>query len=484
MPERLVETREAYTSGQPLARLAGFGPALVTLLLGLAVWALFFPALMSGDSLAQYHEALSRRFTSWHPPLMAIVLSGVLALGGGLGLLMLVQCLAGVFGVRALAGACLDELLGDRLSPGARAWIPVAVLALLLLPVSPLAFYLMTFWKDAWEMVTLLWLGTLSLRLVGSRDRPSVPLVAGVILLGALCGLVRHNAMVALPFLGLFLGVELRRRKIRFAPAWVLAPLVAFLTLNTLLDRVFAVQDLSPEDWVLALDLAGVCARDAEACSHLPFTRSQVRDMDGLRARYRPGDLGSVFWEEPTPMSFEMVTLANRPAIRAEYRRALRERPLLLAKLKIVAFWRMLGTKRTSYFFQDSLPRNSVGLALNERFRRAREALVRGGHASAEGPLRWISGAHIVWLLANVAWLLGLLAAAWRRRDSRFLSLAFLLMVPLGYSCSYLPATPVPDFRFLYPSTLWIQCVTVALLLGLLRQKPRGLAPKRASVSE
>jgi hypothetical protein len=486
MQENLSETREAYTAGRLLTR---YGPILATLVLGLGVWEVFYPALMSGDSVMQYQQALTHRFTSWHPPLMAIVLSGVLALGGGLGILMLAQCLAGVFGVRALAGAGLDALRGDRLSPAARAWIPVAVLTLLLLPVSPLAFYLMTFWKDAWEMVLLLWLGALSFRLVGSRGRPAAALISGVVLLGAFCGMARHNAMVALPFLGLFLGVELKRRGVRFAPAWVVAPLAAFLVLNTLLDRVFAVEDKSPEDWVLALDLAGVCARDAAACSTLPFTRSQIRDMDGLRARYRPGDLGSVFWEEPLLVDPGMVTLEHRPEIRAEYGRALRERPLLLAKLKVVAFWRMLGTKRTFYFFHGSLAENPYGLQLNERFRGLRESLTREEAEVAESRLRWISGAHIVWLLANGAWVLGLLAASWRRRDGRLLSLALLLMVPLGYSFSYLPATPVPDFRFLYPSTLWVQCVTVAAALGALgtgplRQKPMGRAPNRASVSE
>src|SRR5438270_96857 len=143
-------TREDYTGEERLtSRRASWGSALATFILGLGVWTLFHPALMSEDSIAQYGEATVGQFFSWHPPLMAIVLSGVLAAGGSLGMLMLGQCLAGVFGVRALAAACLDEIFPGRLSPRLRSWLPVAVLALLLLPASPLAFYLMTFWKDA-----------------------------------------------------------------------------------------------------------------------------------------------------------------------------------------------------------------------------------------------------------------------------------------------------------------------------------------------
>ena len=450
-------------------KLSRYGPPLATLIAGLAVWSTFHPALMSPDSLEQYRQALDHDFLNWHPPLMAIVLSLVLGAGGSLGLLMLVQCLAGVFGVTALAGACLGAFRGDRLSPAARAWLPVATLALLLPPVSPLAFYLMTFWKDAWEMVLLVWLGTLSFRLAAAEEPPGRARLAGVVLVGALCGMARHNAVVVLPFAGLFLGWELRRRGMRLglAALWAAAPLAACLLLNALLDRAFAVKDNSPEDWILALDLAGVCAKGGDAdCAALPFTRGQIRDLPGLRLRYRPGDLVSAFWEKPELVDRGMVTLAHRPALHAEYRRALREHPLLLARLKIVGFWRMLGTRRTYYFFQGTLAENRYGLALDGPLPGAREWWTRAAQKTAEGPARWISGAHLVWLLAGVAWMLGLLAAAWRRRDGRLLSLALVLALPLAYAASYLPATPVPDFRFLYPSTLWIQCAAIAVALS------------------
>lgn len=443
-----------------------WGPALATLVLGLAVWTLFHPALMSEDSIAQYGEATVGKFFSWHPPLMAIVLSGVLAAGGSLGMLMLGQCLAGAFGVHALAAACLDELFPQRLSPRLRSWLPVAVLALLLLPASPLAFYLMTFWKDAWEMVVLLWLGVLAWRLCGSRGPPSKPLVAGLVLLGAVCGMVRHNAVVALPFLGLFLWAETRRRGVRFAAAWAAAPLLAFLALNPLLEAVFAVHDLSPQDWILSLDLAGVCARSDQACAGLPYTRSHILDRKGLRARYRAGDLGSVFWEEPRLVDPGMVAREHRPQIRAEYRRALLSYPGVLVRLKLAAFWELLGTEKTFYFFQDRIAENPYGLALHERSAGARDWLARSAKGTSESPWRWLWGVHLVWLLANLAWLAGLLAAAWRTGEGRLRSVALSLLVPLGYALSYLTAAPVHDFRFLYPSALVIQVLTLTWLLA------------------
>ena len=55
--------------------------------------------------------------------------------------------------------------------------------------------------------------------------------------------------------------------------------------------------------------------------------------------------------------------------------------------------------------------------------------------------------------------------------------LAGVLLIPLGYYLSYLLATPVHDFRFMYPSTLMVQCVALAWLIGGLAQKPTGRAP-------
>ncbi len=92
--------------------------------------------------------------------------------------------------------------------------------------------------------------------------------------------------------------------------------------------------------------------------------------------------------------------------------------------------------------------------------------------------LRWISGVHLVWLTvcgAEVIALLGLWAAS---RRAEYRRLAWVLLIPLGYYLSYLFAAPVHDFRFMVPSTVMVQCVTLAAAAGhFLAQKPAGRAP-------
>ena len=77
---------------------------------------------------------------------------------------------------------------------------PLLVLLLLLVPISPLAFYLMTLWKDAWAAILMLWIGALGLDLFrrgATRER-----ICADRRLAALLGLVRHNAVVILPVVG------------------------------------------------------------------------------------------------------------------------------------------------------------------------------------------------------------------------------------------------------------------------------------------
>lgn len=460
---------------------AGRLPDLLTAAVAFALWRLFFPGLMSLDSIAQYSQALTGEYNDWHPPLMAIVLKIVLASGGAIGILMLAQCAAGAFGIRALAAAVLATLYGDRIPPRRAAWISFLVLVALLIPVTPLAFYLMTFWKDAWAMILLLWIGALALDLYRTGPEPKRILLLAV--LGASLGLIRHNAVVTLPIVGLALLLILRRHA-RPRPAAVAVaalPLLLYLPATPAIDLVFGITELHPDSQIMALDLVGLCAEDRAVCDRLPWTESHILDESSL-ARYRPGDLGFIFWDEPKHV--DPAIRADYGRLRDEYLQAVREHPLLLAEVKWEAFETLLGGDRTFYFFHDTIVENPYGLRLNARFAPVRERLSALTGAVALHPaLRWISGVHLVWIVANVLWVAVLLALSFREGRARYRFLACVLLVPLGYYASYLLATPIHDFRFMYPATLAVQCVTLSWLIGTLAQKPAGRAPSLAMFS-
>jgi hypothetical protein len=176
-------------------------PSLIAAALGIFNWAVFRPAIMSPDSLAQFEEALANRYSDLHPAIMAIMLHWSFRFGG-LSRLMLCQCVAGTIGVFALANSVLRLLNFGRRSP-ADPWIAVGILTFLLIPISPLAFYLMTFWGDAWVAVALVWVSSLLLETrQDDRSGPRTPyhIIALAVLCGFCCA-IRHNAIAMLPFL-------------------------------------------------------------------------------------------------------------------------------------------------------------------------------------------------------------------------------------------------------------------------------------------
>jgi hypothetical protein len=100
-------------------------------------WALFFPANMNPDSIAQYQQAPTGQFDDWHPPAPAVILSAVMACGGDIGLLMLFQGIAGVVGLRQFASELIGEFCAsDAMTESARSLWATLVAALFLIPIN------------------------------------------------------------------------------------------------------------------------------------------------------------------------------------------------------------------------------------------------------------------------------------------------------------------------------------------------------------
>jgi hypothetical protein len=443
---------------------------LLLVVLGLILWRVFFPALMSYDSAVQFNQAWVGRYNDWHPPLLAITLHLFLKAGRNIGALMLVQCLAGLFGLRALVLAWLRAFHGPAVSPRRAEAIALLVVLVLFLPVSPLPFYLVTFWKDSAAAVLLVWTCAVALPLVSRREEDAggrFPWlrIAGVTALSVALGMVRHNAVAVLPAVSLVLGYAAARSLRRPATVAVaLAPLLAFAVCDPALNRGFHVRKAHIERQMMVFDLFGMCALDARVCDSIPYVRSMFQVPD-YRRRYVPGDLGNSFWAAPAVLDPKIQWDGDR--LRAEYLRAARGFPGILARVKLEAFGTLLGVHEPLVFFHSTLADNKYGLRLNERFAPARAALAGWTLAAGRSPgWRLLSGVNVVWLLADCAWIVALVVA--RRRP-----LALVPLLPLAFYLSYLPATPSHDFRFMYPATLAVQAITFASLFALVQRSGR-----------
>ena len=460
---------------------------LLCVMAAVAVWGAFYPAIMSSDSLDQYAQAYDSDYDSVHPPVMSVVIAGVLRCGGNIALLMLGQCLVGLLGLRALLMALLRHFTAGEMPPAVRSRTASGLALLFLVPLSPLAYYLMTFWKDAWLAVTLLWIGALSVGLWEDRDahRGLTWYLRFVLLLlaMAMAVLVRHNAAVLLPVFGVLCAVIVYRSRRFYALLAALLPLVGLAAGTALIHRIVTVRPAYPEYQVMGLDLVGLCYLDPQRRSSLPYTDSCLTD-DLYRTGYRFGEIGPLAWYPVPLVRPEYLGYVNRypenKALTREYWHAVCTYPFGIMEVKVRAFVRLLGWSGTPVWvhsFFNGLDPNRFGLAPPAVVQPLRTALLKlADFVSGHPWLRWVSGVHLVWLA--ISWTVWLVVFVWwwyRRTAVMLLRLA-LVSLPAAYYFSHLLAVVVPDFRFMYPATLFTQALVAAWLVAriylLFRRKP------------
>ena len=476
----------------------------VCLIAAVVVWALFFPANMNPDSIAQYHQASSGRFNDWHPPAMAVILSAIIACGGDIGLLMLFQSMAGIFGLWAFSYAIMyDSDRHDIMTVTARSWVATIVTVLFLIPINPFVFYITTFTKDAWLMIILLWIGAFTFRIHGSGVVRRLPVrILEYGLLVALMGLaphIRHNALVLLPPLCFVCLLTVGRSGFRTAWFPALLPIAAFVLWYPLFYWTVLVEQTLPSTQVKALDLIGICVLDSAARADLPYTDACL--ADDYRARYRFGDYTPIYLDAPSIVKSKYISghfgqnkeneylvdygivagpKKSNESLDRDYRVAIRKHAWTLIKVKLLSFWPLLGiqTYRNDNFtintwVMSGIVPNSLGLKSNTVWEWPRRKVTNLAWRTAHSPLRWISGVHAVWLVVTLS---TLCIALLRHRRSptptqHWLFHAVWLTVPLSYYLSYLLATPCPEYRFMYASTINVQIYILSVLINLIFAK-------------
>ena len=456
---------------------------IIYVLISISIWAIFYPALMSTDSIYHYRDALNGFYNDFHPPLLPITLSGIFSIGFDIGFLMLIQCLAGCLGIRFLSISVQKSFIDNQLSGTAMELIALATLVILLIPVSPLIFYLMTFWKDAWLAIFLIWAFAFSIRLYNKADTsqnlafyPEFFILAFII---ALAALTRHNAKVIFFSLCVTSWMIMRHRRARGAYILALSPLVFYLILNQVQYEHFNVERTHLGKYIMALDLVGLCVESENICDELPNLKRHLRQ--DYSKRYVSGYIGPILWESPRIIDDEYFSEENRPKIIEEYKFALMKHTRTLAKVKIKAFWYLLGIKEKLSPFYPGIKKNTFGLSLNDRFANIRDKLIRAGiKVSKHKYLRLISGVPLVWILVGISWEVGLMILYKKNRKLKYLFYLTLISTTIIYCFSYLLATPGHDYRYTYPATLIIQILTTSTILGFflsrLKFHPKGIS--------
>lgn len=474
-------------------------PVCACATLGWLVWLVFRPGLVGSDGVWQTHQALGGAFNDWFPPVMAVALRQSFLQFQSFAPATLAQAVLGCLGVYHVARAALRFAFPGVLAPRRESVAALGVLAVLLVPPSPLAHYLAYVQNDGWLIPGLLWAVAGWVNLELTRPAPGVPPTrterltrlgwwAAAALGSAWAVLLRHNAVVLLPaFAGLAAVAAYHRGRVAAVAAAVLVVALP-LGVERAVVAHYRVERLHPEDQVIGLDLVGVCAERDDLRAVLPYTNAHLVG-EHFRERYGVGFVNCLYlyhpaeWRPTRPEYVgEVVDGVQRFGTRhaelaAEYRTALRECPATLAVVKLRAFglhvW--LDHPGDKWHATELLP-DLTGRRPDPAAARVRDLLRQVDAAVERSPaLRFLFTNHLPWLVVDVLAVVLVAAVAQYGGGRRCRVGLLVLLVPTAYYASHVLAVAGLWYRYMYPAALLVQVGCLVGAIGIAGRVKRRL---------
>lgn len=441
---------------------------VISIALALTVWAVFYPGIFSVDSLYTYNEAITGRFTDIRPPLISFMLFVFFRAGGTLGLFMLSESLLGFLGVRRLLLA-----ITDLFSAGKQRQELVASTGILILssPLTPMPVYFVTLWFDSWLVILLLW--TIALFLELSKTTKTVTLrdytkIITILILISLVMLIRWNSLILYPPLILTWSIIIWNRF--FSPRMFLAlaisPLLICLFFFIFQYNVIGVARAHNERVAFALDLASMIVYDPAVCQTLPLQScGLIQGKITSEFVVGAGAIDHTINQGLGTMEPAFIALILSSSLTHDLWLAAMHNPWTYATVKVLNFWDYIRP-RDRYYYQSFMHRNNLNLSFDPRFEPVRSELFVLLHSVYEHPmLKFVSFVHLPWIVIN---LIGIaFCFMYKPKLAQLRILGTILFIPLTYYLSYLIALTASDFRFMYPSTLIMQVITIGFVAAL-----------------
>jgi hypothetical protein len=445
------------------------------------VWLIFYPGILSLDSVYMYLEAASKfAYTDEKALLLPFALSLVLKAGGNLSTLVLFQCMAGFLAIRYLVlalTACFK--FGEK----ARDLMALLVLFVLSSPLFLTIIYLSTFWMDTWLAIILLLASGLLLEMyfIAYRGTRAYKLrVFVLIVITSMALLIRLNSLVLYPVMALAFERVLHQisMRLRYKVLLVLCPLVVFGLFMLFQYDVLKVERSHQDHTVLALDLASVLEYDPSICAKALLSACDVlNDYYPCNFHVGAGALDCTYDQAKGIVYRPFYFLRNNSALEADFIYVVQEHTGTWLTVKFLNFSDYLRPVTYRYFYQvqDSNLLKEAGLVPGSRLSILRDRISSElSWVSQNTVLRWFSFVHLPWLVINVLGIFACIICALRSNQrSKYLFFAIILFIPASYYFSYLMALTASDFRFMYPSTLVMQVITLTSLFSLAIQKIR-----------
>lgn len=305
----------------------------------------FYPGIMSNDSIASLRQARSFEFNDWHPPVMAIIWSLFDRVVEGPAGMLVAQAALYAYGCAALCAHAFP-----RLSARVPRWFVVVVFSLFP-PVMTLSGMI---WKDIWMSAFLL---LALVHLFRMRDAASnrwrYAHGAIVVLFCLAATAFRHNALAATAGLlagAAYLALPMDGKGWRLLLASVAGVATAFaLYLAVSMFNRLVAQPGNPTTAIYLYDMAGIIvySGDAEAATErllrhpVAFTDNRGQFLRRIYKRYSPAVAGNVISttsRPDAPFSLNVYRHHDAEGVRDAHRDLVRTYPLAYLKHRTTAF--------------------------------------------------------------------------------------------------------------------------------------------------
>lgn len=420
---------------------------------------MFYPGLMSNDSVGQYSQALRFSFDDWHPPITAFIWALVNDwIPGPLGMLLLFCALywGGLF------------FLSLSIAHRGRRY----AIALIVLGFAPWALgNLGAIWKDVLHAV----LTFFAVGLVAFASRDGKPArsklgVTGLILL-LIAAMVRFNALAALPPL-LWLAIG-RPPLNRWKTLAVLAVLPLFvLVLSSLFTYGFLrAERTGVHSSLLIYDIGAITRATGVNAFGQPFKPEEERKL--TTTCYEKNAWDSYSWGTCaflTP-AVKASGLWGSDALFQAWVQAIRNHPAEYVQHRFAHWWNLLW--KPQHLLLSTMQSNSWGYEFKKSA--VRQSLERTTEIMQDTPF-YRPGAWILFAIALVA-----VAARWGTGLSRDIVIA-LNVSGILYMLSYLPIGVASDFRYAYWSILAAWFSLPLLWVAVRQAHPRHRTPGPAGL--
>ncbi|HWP11581.1 MAG TPA: hypothetical protein VNN06_07145 [Ramlibacter sp.] len=423
------------------------GSVLLLLTAGLFTFnvLLHYPGVMSNDAVNQYAEAISGKYTDWHPPVMAWLWSLLRLAGEGPAPFLLLHLAAYWTGFGLLAD-------GMRRRGHPRIAFAIALSG----AFPPFLFLNGTIMKDVGMAAS--WIAAAGVIFWFRAQQRRIPvlcgvLVAALVLYGAL---VRSNAVFGLgPLLVYALARPAWLRNSRLIAATVFVAALAIPVAQQLNRVLFHPAPKDGHHALFLFDLIGIAAHEGNPSLAAP--RAMLNAAQ-LRACYTP-----YWWDSFSPWG-RCGALVNRPdtdhatwgeGLSSQWAKTVAEHPLAYASHRLKHF-------NSELLF--AVPLKHVRLTPEYR---ADDPAFKPIEVFSESSLRFdlVRKNPLFWPATWLAWGAFLLALVGRQSPTPPVVLARVLVVSaLGYSSAYLVIGIATDMRYYF----WpIMAVIAATLLAL-----------------